>query len=128
METSDSDMESAVSFYDRVPNRFTRTSIAPHETMDFSLGSMPLEYPYPPSPSCPSRVSTTSLSSFPLRFRNTKTISLIDPSIGRRREKRKFFGTNRFPLQKRDDFREASKSRLTIPVKGVYLRSSIYYA
>lgn len=36
METSDSDMESAVSFYDRLPNRFTRTSIARRETMDFS--------------------------------------------------------------------------------------------
>lgn len=88
METSDSDMESAVSsFYDRVPNRFTRTSIAPHETMDFSPGTMPLEYPYPPS--CPSRVVSTSLRRFPLR--NSKdSISLVDPSIERRDGERNF--------------------------------------
>lgn len=79
-------MESAVSFYDRVPNRFTRTSIAPHETMDFSLGSMPLEYPYPPPPS---QLSLESSIDEPSPFSSPKykgSISLVDPSIERKRK------------------------------------------
>lgn len=82
-------MESAVSFYDRVPNRFTRTSIAPHETMDFSLGSMPLEYPYPPPPS---QLSLESSIDEPSPFSSPKykdSISLS--SIHRSRGKGKIF-------------------------------------
>ena len=58
METSDSDMESAVSFYDRVPNRFTRTSIAPRDDGFFSrkyASRIPRSF-FPSLPSCPSRV------------------------------------------------------------------------
>lgn len=119
-------MESAVFFYDRVPNRFTRTSIAPHETMDFSLGSMPLEYPYPPS--LPSKLSLESIDDEPFLsdFETQKRFShrSIDREKKSKREEKVFWNESISP-QKRDD--EASKSRLTIPVKGVYLRSNIYY-
>lgn len=76
--------------------------------MDFSLGSMPLEYPYPPS--LPSKLSLESIDDEPF---------LSDF------ETQKVFWNESISPQKRDD--EASKSRLTIPVKGVYLRSNIYY-
>lgn len=114
-------MESAVSFYDRVPNRFTRTSIAPHETMDFSLGSMPLEYPYPPPPSCPSRVVSTSLRRFPLR--NIKVLFLS--SIHRSRGKGKiFFRTRAINSPEKMILRR----ELTIRLKRlIYLRSNVYF-
>lgn len=116
-------MESAVSFYDRVPNRFTRTSIAPHETMDFSLGSMPLEYPYPPPPS---QLSLESSIDEPSPFSSPKykdSISLS--SIHRSRGKGKIFFRTRainFP-EKMILHRE-----LTIRLKRlIYLRSNVYF-
>lgn len=110
-------MESAVSFYDRVPNRFTRTSIAPHETMDFSLGSMPLEYPYPPPPS---QLSLESSIDEPSSFSSSKykdSISLVDPSIERKRKN--FFRTRAINFPEKMILRR----ELTIRLKRlIYLR------
>lgn len=115
-------MESAVSFYDRVPNRFTRTSIAPHETMDFSLGSMPLEYPYPPPPS---QLSLESSIDEPSPFSSPKykdSISLVDPSIERKRKN--FFRTRAINFPEKMILRR----ELTIRLKRlIYLRSNVYF-